>query len=43
MKNLKIYYLAIMVPLIIIFMFYKFQIIDSTYLLILFLIYATIY
>ena len=43
MKNLKIYYLAIIVPLIIIFIFYKFQIFDSTYLLVLFLIYATIY
>lgn len=43
MKNLKIYYLAIIIPLIMIFIFYKFQIIDSTYFLILFLIYATIY
>jgi len=43
MKNLKIYYLAIIVPLIIIFILYKFQIFDSTYLLVLFLIYATIY
>ncbi|PIX09391.1 MAG: hypothetical protein COZ75_07010 [Flavobacteriaceae bacterium CG_4_8_14_3_um_filter_34_10] len=43
MKNLKIYYLAIIAPLIIIFIFYKFHIFDSTYLLIIFLIYATIY
>jgi len=43
MKNLKIYYFAIIVPIIIIFIFYKFQIIDSTYFLILFFIYATIY
>ena len=43
MKNIKIYYLAILIPIVVLFLLFNFKLIDTTLFTILLLIYAFIY